>query len=109
MHDLYNLKSMLVKELEAFGKNGALSKTSLDTIDKLAHATKNVVKVIECCEADEYSNSMGRSYADRSYGGRSYERGYSTSNDLKNQLYRMMETAGDDRTRDELRRLIDRM
>lgn len=60
MHGLYKLKDNIVKELEEYGKTD-LSKGSLDTIDKLAHAAKNVAKVIECCEDDEYSNAMGYS------------------------------------------------
>lgn len=115
MHDLYNLKTMLVKELEEHGKSGNLTKTSLDSIDKLAHAAKNVCKIIECCESDEYSNAMGnRSYArsnmERSYADRSYADGYSRSNDnLRGQLYRLMEMSTDERTRDELREFIDRI
>lgn len=117
MHDLKRLNDMLIKELEEFGKSGNLSKTSLDQIDKLAHASKNVAKVIECKEKEggEYSNygysregysREGRSYADRepmSYG-------YSGSNDdLKGQLYKLMDMATDRRTREELRSFIDRM
>lgn len=115
MHDLYNLKTMLVKELEEHGKSGNLTKTSLDTIDKLAHAAKNVCKVIEACESDEYSNAMGsRSYArsdsGRSYADRSYSDGYSRSDDnVRGQIYRLVETTSDPRTRDELKRIIDRM
>lgn len=113
MRDLYNLKTMLVKELEEHGKSGNLTKTSLDTVDKLAHATKNIIKVIEACESEEYSNAMGsRSYANRdSYNDRSYRNdGYSTSDDnLRGQLHRLMDTATDERTREELRRLIDRI
>lgn len=111
MHDLTNLKDMLVKELEEFGKNGTLSKASLDNIDKLAHATKNVIKVIECCEQDEYSHRMGRSYSDgRSYEGRSYRNdGYSYGGNPKGELYRMVESTSDERTREELRRLLDRI
>lgn len=82
MHDLYRLKENLVKELEELGKQD-LSKSSLDTVDKLAHAAKNVAKVIECCEDEEYSNAMGysrrggysrrMSYGDGgSYGDMSY-------------------------------------
>lgn len=109
MHDLINLKEMLIKELEEHGKSGNLSKTSLDTIDKLAHATKNLAKVIECCEEDSYSNARGRYSRDGSYDMRnSY--GYSRSNDnLKGQLYKMMEMSSDERTRDELRKFIDRI
>lgn len=112
MHDLKRLNDMLIKELEEFGKSGNLSKTSLDQIDKLAHASKNVAKVIECKEKEggEYSNygysREGRSYADRepmSYG-------YSGSNDnLKGQLYKLMDMATDRRTKEELRDFIDRM
>ena len=109
MHDLINLKEMLIKELEEHGKSGNLSKTSLDTIDKLAHATKNLAKVIECCEEDSYSNARGRYSREGVYDTRnSY--GYSRSNDnLKGQLYKMMEMSSDERTRDELRRFIDRI
>ena len=84
MHDLYRLKENLVKELEELGKQD-LSKSSLETVDKLAHAAKNVAKVIEACEEEEYSNAMGgysrrgnysrrMSYADGggSYGDMSY-------------------------------------
>jgi hypothetical protein len=102
MHDLVNLKEMLIKELGEFGKNGSLSKASLDNIDKLAHATKNVIKVIECCEQDEYSHRMGRSYGH-------HNDGYSYSNNPKGELYRLIETTSDDRTKDELRRLLDRI
>ena len=63
MHDLYKLKDNLVKELEELGKQD-LSKSTLDTVDKLAHAAKNVAKVIECCEKDEYSMAMGGGDAD---------------------------------------------
>ena len=70
MHDLYRLKENLVKELEELGKQD-LSKSSLETVDKLAHAAKNVAKVIECCEEESYSNAMGGGYS------RAYSRGYS--------------------------------
>lgn len=106
MHDLKNLKKMLIEELEEFGKTGSINKASLETIDKLAHATKNLAKVIECCEEEEYSHRMGRSYADRSYRND----GYSYSNDnLKGQLYKLMETSSDERTREKLREFIDRV
>ena len=74
MHDLYRLKENIVKELEDYGKQG-LSKNNLDVIDKLAHAGKNVAKIIECCERDDYS--MGRNYSMRdSYRGSSYRDSY---------------------------------
>ena len=55
MHNLTNLKKMLVQELENYGKSGSISKASLETIDRLAHATKNVIKVIEHCDPKEFN------------------------------------------------------
>lgn len=145
MHDLYKLKDSLVEELEKLGKQD-LSKSSLDTIDKLAHAAKNVAKVIECCEDEEYSNAMGgysrrgysrrMSYADNenypnmdfvrpdgSYrdGGMSYRgrgRGakrdamgrYSSAGDeMYDKLHELMDSAPDEHTRNEIRKLIEKM
>ena len=69
MHELYNLKEDLVKELENIGKQG-VSKSNIEMVDKLAHAAKNVAKVIECCDEDNYSS---RGYSRRmSYGDASY-------------------------------------
>ena len=53
MHDLHKLKSALVRELEEYGRKGDMSKASLDMVDKLAHAAKNVAKVIESCDGEE--------------------------------------------------------
>lgn len=77
MHKLYELKQMLCEELEQYGKKGELSAGSLDIIDKLAHAIKNLDKIIEVKEEEEYSMAMqggqqGGSYAQ---GGGSYARG----------------------------------
>lgn len=84
MHDLYRLKENIVKELEDYGKQG-LSKSNLDVIDKLAHAGKNVAKIIECCEGEEYS--MGRNYSMRdSYRGGSY-RGSSYRDSYADEAY----------------------
>lgn len=69
MHELYNLKEMLCKELKEFGRKDSLSLSSLDVIDKLSHAIKNIDKVIMAHEEEEYSQSMDGSYAD----GNSYD------------------------------------
>ena len=74
MHKLYNLKDKLIKELEEYGSRD-ISSGTLDVVDKLAHATKNVAKVIECCEDEEYSNAYygdDSYYSDRSYGDDPY-------------------------------------
>jgi hypothetical protein len=62
MHELYELKEMLCKELEEYGRKGDLSAGSLEIVDKLAHALKNVDKIIESKEEEsgEYSGAMPR-------------------------------------------------
>lgn len=143
MHDLYSLKEKIVKELEEYGQK-ELSSNSLEKIDKLAHAAKNIAKVIEFCEEDEYSNAMsrrsyrsGRSYRGGSYandmsydGGGSYDGSQSfvrpdgsyrgsyesrssrysrAGDDMVMQLREMMQKAPDERTKSELRNLIEKM
>ena len=88
MHEIYELKEMLSKELEEYGKKGEMTAGSLDVVDKLAHTIKNLDKIIETYEEEGYSNRggsyeggmTGGSYArggrNRSYaGGRSYRGG----------------------------------
>lgn len=107
MHNLYNLKTKLIKELEGFAEQNDITKTSLDAIDKIAHATKNLIKVIEDCEEYNYSN-RGNSYADPHRA--SYAEGYSRSDEhLRNQIYSLMNRTDDSRTKDELRRLAERV
>lgn len=137
MHKLYNLKDKLVKELENY-ESRDLSSGSLDVIDKLAHAAKNLGKVIECCEEDGYSNAYyGNSYYDDpSYSNVTYVRPdgsydrdamshargrgrgakrdamgrYSrASEDIKHELKELMSKATDEHTRSEIRKLMDRM
>lgn len=125
MHELYNLKEMLVEELAGYGKSKDLSLSTLEIIDKLAHATKNIDKVIECYEEQSYSMDGG------SYNGRSYRGGYSrdgyyydgggmsgrrgraangrfVSRDgshMVRQLREMAEEAQDEQTREKIERL----
>ena len=118
MHELYNLKEDLVKELENLGKQG-VSKSNIEMIDKLAHAAKNVSKVIECCEDEKYSNrgySRRMSYAD----GNSYaypeedfvrpDGSYSRRGRSRDSMGRYSSEGGvDEHTKEELMKLIEKM
>ena len=112
MHALYDLKEMLCKELEEYGKKGDISAGSLDIIDKLAHAAKNVDKLIDSYDGGSYYD--GRSYRDRSYARRRdsmgrYSRDYSRSGEIVDQLRSLMHEAPDDMTRQEIQRLVTKM
>ena len=132
MHELYELKEKLCDELKEYGSKGDLTAGSLEVVDKLAHAVKNLDKIIEAYEdEDGYSEGwMPRyyyndgSYADgrgttnrggnRGYRGRSYARrrdsmGRYSRDGMADKLRELMEDAPDDRTREEIRKLADKM
>jgi hypothetical protein len=79
MHELMELKEKLCKELEEYGTK-ELSAGTLDVVDKLSHAIKNLDKIIENYDG-EYSGDMmgnrmnGTAYARRGRGG-SYRGSY---------------------------------
>jgi len=130
MHEIYELKDKLCKELEEYGAKDKMDVGTLDVVDKLAHTIKNLDKIIEKYEEDEYSGGMmihdepmGR-YSRR--GGMSYARGrganarrdsrgrYSSrySGDTSmiiQELKELKEDAPDERTRLEFDRFIQKM
>lgn len=133
MHKLYDLKEMLCEELEEYGGKDNLDVGSLEIVDKLAHALKNVEKIIMMHE-EEYSErgsydggsyarggrggysrysreSDGRSYARRrdSMGRYSRRGDYSRDGDMVSELRELMEEAPDERTRQEFQKLITKM
>ena len=78
MHEIYELKDMLCEELEKYGSKTDLKAGELEIVDKLAHAVKNLGKIIEMAEEEEYSNEggmMGGSYAYARGGNRGGGRG----------------------------------
>lgn len=125
MHKLYELKSMLCDELEKYGAKDRIDVTSLEAVDKLAHAIKNINKIIETEGEEEYSGreygGNGRSYARRrdsmsrysrtEYGREPYSRdGYSmAADDVVDELREIMQSAKDERTKAELKQTIRRI
>ena len=106
-------------------KNGGMSDGDLETIDKLTHSLASVKKIIAFMEDEgEYSGNWPMSYRESyrgSYRGGSYrnqrrdgmgrysgERGYSR-NDLADKMRDLMMDAPDDRTRQEIQRMIEKL
>lgn len=130
MRELYDIKENLLKEMKAYAKKDVTA-SSLTMIDTLAHALKNIDKVIEKCEEEEggeYSNggSMRGSYGDgysRRYSrdegsyrrrrdsmGRYSRDGYSGHDeDVTMELQDLMRNAPDERTRQKIQTILDRM
>ena len=138
MHELYELKDKLMKELEEYSAKEVKSTGSLEVIDKLSHAIKNICKIIEAGEEEEYSGryayeggsmrggsmrggsydgsyerggSNRGSYAQRrdSRGRYSRERGYSRGEDMVMELKELMQDAPDEKTRQEFQRFIQKI
>lgn len=121
--ELYELKESLVNELANYSRE-RLDKRNICEIDLLAHATKNVCKIIEAMVEEEegyssYRNGGGssrRSYA-RGDGNSSYAReggssrrysgnSYHSPRELVDELRNLMEDAPDEASRQDFQRLI---
>lgn len=122
MKGLYKLRDMLCDELEKFGENGELSAGALETVDKLAHAIKNIDKVLEGEEGYSmggdwmaggrygHSYDSGQSYRRRDNMGRYPRDGYSRGREsMVERMRRMMMEAGNERERDAINRAIQMM
>lgn len=106
MDALYELKDLLCEELEEYGKKDKLDVGGLEIVDKLAHTIKNLDKIIENYEDDDYSKE---GYYEGSYdgmntgnmGGGSYARRYSRERDGR---YAMARGRGRNAKRDSMGR-----
>ena len=119
MHELYELKEKLCDELKEYGRKD-MSAGTLEVVDKLTHTIKNLEKIIENYESEEYSGYYGggmRSDMDgarnytyrRNYGrGNSYGR-YSRDEHMVSELRDLMNEAPDERTRKEFERFISKI
>lgn len=133
MHKIYELKDKLCDELEEYSDK-KLDAGNLAVIDSLSHTIKNLDKIIEKYEDEDYSSA----YDDGMTGG-SYERGgnrygsryamargdgrgrgrnakrdsmgrYSSDNRMMvDELRELMNDAPDERTRMEFKRFIEKM
>ena len=107
MKELNELREMLCDELKNYGKKGELTAGNLTTIDTLAHAVKNLDKIID---NDGYSGQRPYTNVDErwSYRGRDGMGRYSRHG-LADKLRSLMDEAPDERTKAEIRQLVDRI
>lgn len=130
MHKLYDLKEMLCEELEDYADKGKLDMGGLEIVDKLAHAIKNIDKIIykedgyserrypergmydgHISYADSYGDSYGR-YSTRRGRGRNARRdsmGRYASAGMRDEIERLMDEAPDEETRMKLERFMQSM
>lgn len=137
MQELYELRDKLCKELKEYSRKD-ITASSLTMVDTLAHALKNIDKVIEKCEEEEEGYSMrpsfesgsmrgsyamdgysrrpmdgsyarGRMNAKRDAMGRYSRDGYSGHNDMIPELEDLMRNAPDERTRQKIQDIMSKM
>lgn len=110
MHKLYELKEMLCEELEQYGGKDKLDVGSLDVVDKLAHAIKNIDKILD--GDSEYSGNRGSYRYDRSYAGRrrdSMGRYSRAEGDFMADLRSLMNDAPNDHMRQKIQGILGDM
>jgi len=121
MHELYELKDKLINELAEYGTK-EMSAGTLDVVDKLAHAIKNLCKIIEDSEYSEagesYEGGVSRTMRGNSYtmargrgrGARRDSMGrYVSDSGLVEELRGLAMEAPDHRTKMELEKFIRKM
>ena len=89
MKKIHELRNMLCSELEQYGDKSNLDMGSLDVVDKLSLAIKNLDKIIDRGDG-AYSETMGR---------------YSKHDSFAHELRELMMTAPEE-TKHEFKRLI---
>lgn len=132
MHRLEELKEMLCEELEEYGSKEKLDMGGLEIVDKLAHAIKNIDKIMdsEYSEGRSCRNAYRGNYGEGSYrgnyGDESYRMNYGerrgrgrnarrdsmgryASADMRMEIERLMDEAPDEETRMKLERFMQSM
>ena len=137
MQDLSKLRDMLCRELEEYARKNKVIAGDIEAVDTLAHAIKNLDKIIEKDERemysgrsyaeggsyrpyayedggmsnDDYANARGRGAGARrdSMGRYSSERGYSRNDNMVMELRELMDGATDERTRREFQQFINKI
>ena len=97
-------------------KSNGMSDGDLDTVDKLTHSLASVKKILAFMEDDGYSGNYPVDYRGIYRG--SYARGRNvlrdsmgrySRNDLADKMRDLMRDAPDDRTRQDIQRLVEKM
>lgn len=119
MHEIMELKEMLMDELSQYGSKGNLSAGDLEVVDKLAHAIKNLCKIM-----DEGQYSRASYYEDggayrRGMSGRRDARGryarnggsmyYRNADEFATQMQELMEEAPNEQIKQQMRKMMQNL
>lgn len=106
MNNIYTLRDVLYKELSDYGDRETLNVDELNVVDTLAHALKNVDRIImdeDDMDGGSYDNRYSRNRGSYNYGG-SYARG--RMNAKRNSMGRYSRYGGYSRAEEEVDNMI---
>ena len=112
LETLCDLLSEKIAEKTRKIKNGGMNDGDLDTIEKLTHTLASVKKIMAFMEDDGYSGGWPMSYRGvyrNSYGRKRDSMGRYSRNDLADKMRDLMDSAPDDHTRMEIRRMVEKL
>lgn len=119
MRKMEELKEKLMHELEMVSKKQQLALPDINMIDTLAHAIKNLCKVMEADEGGQSQGSYGYSGAHYvrghysrdggSYGGGSYGGSYNSGNSYRDALEQAYSMAASEEEKRVIGKMLDRM
>lgn len=120
--ELYQMKEDYIREILKLYREHGITKESIAMLDMMIHSAKNLCKIVESDEdysmANSYDMYSGRNSYARGRGsnarrdsmGRYSSRGnYSMHDDMKAELYDLMNRTSDESTRRELQDMANRM
>lgn len=120
--EIYQMKEDYIREILKLYREHGITKESIAMLDMMIHSAKNLCKIVESDEdysmANSYDMYSGRNSYARGRGsnarrdsmGRYSSRGnYSTHDDVKAELYDLMNRTSDESTRRELQDMANRM
>lgn len=120
--ELYQMKEDYIREILKLYREHGITKESIAMLDMMIHSAKNLCKIVESDEdysmANSYDMYSGRNSYARGRGsnarrdsmGRYSSRGnYSMHDDVKAELYDLMNRTSDESTRRELQDMANRM
>ena len=111
MHELHKLKNRLCDELKEYGQRESLTLSDLETVDTLAHAVKNIGKIIVMYETTENAETLENSRITyvRPDGSYAKERYIKSGKEIVSSLRDTMAEIPDEKIKSEIHRIIDRI
>ena len=115
LHELCDILSEKIADKTRKIRSGGMSDGDLDTVDKLTHSLASVKKILAFAEdEDGYSgywptNGSYRTMYRGSYARKRDSMGRYSRNDLADKMRDLMRSAPDDRTRQEIQHMVDKL